>query len=104
MTRSLIALCALAVSACVTVNTSPAAPAMAGHGGMQPAAPASAPAGTRAFDHKPQAGEVAICAVSGEKFLVTADTKVREHNGRWYAFCCDDCAPEFDKDPASFAP
>lgn len=104
MIRSLSLLCALAVSACVTVVVPKAADtATAAHTGMQPAA-SQAAAGTRAFDHKPQPGEVAICAVSGEKFLVTAETKVREHNGRWYAFCCDDCGPEFDKDPGSFAP
>ena len=91
-------------SACVTVVVPKTVePAPTAHAGMQMAAPTAA-AGTRAFDHKPAPGEVAICAVSGEKFLVSAETKVREHNGRWYAFCCDDCAPEFDKDPGSFAP
>ena len=87
----------------VTTNA-PAAndPACAEHTGMQKMAPAEA-AATKAFDHKPNPGETAICAVSGEKFTVEKDTKVAEYKGKWYAFCCDNCEPDFQKDPAKFA-
>ena len=74
----------------------------ADHTGMQKMIPADAVA-TRAFDHKPNVGEKAACAVSGEKFEVAADTKVAEYKGKWYAFCCDECEPDFKKDPAKFA-
>lgn len=57
---------------------------------------------TKAFTTKPQPGDKAICAVSNEPFTVTAETKTAEHEGRWYAFCCDECAPEFAADPAKF--
>lgn len=84
-------------------TTQPAAqPAEEGHTNVQPALDSTAGA-TKAFDHKPQAGEKAICAVSGEPFTVTAETKTAEHEGKWYAFCCDECAPEFAANPAKFA-
>ncbi len=100
------ALCALSM-ACATapkpVATAPAAdPACADHTGMQKMASAEAPA-VKAFDHKPKVGETAICPVSNEKFVVGEDAKIIEYKGKWYAFFCDDCAPAFEKDPASFA-
>lgn len=52
---------------------------------------------TKAFDHKPQPGEKAICPVSKEVFIVEKDTHVKEYKGKWYAFCCDDCPGGFDK-------
>jgi len=62
------------------------------------------PAGAvKAFDHRPKAGEKAICAVSGEVFLVDADTQTTEFEGKYYAFCCEDCPKEFKTDPAKFA-
>lgn len=76
--------------------------ACADHTGMQKMIPADSVA-TKAFDHKPNPGEKAICAVSGEKFEIAADTKVSEYDGKWYAFCCDSCQPDFEKDPAKFA-
>jgi hypothetical protein len=86
-------------------KTAPAAPmadaACDMHTGKQADAPAGA-VGTKAFDHKPLAGEQAVCAVSGEAFVVAADTKTAEHDGKWYAFCCDDCAPSFAADPAKY--
>lgn len=72
------------------------------HTNVQPLAETSEGA-TKAFDHKPQPGEKAICAVSDEPFTVTEETKVAEHEGKWYAFCCDECAPAFAEDPAEYA-
>jgi YHS domain-containing protein len=52
---------------------------------------------TKAFDHKPEPGEKAICPVSKEVFIVEKDTKTVQYKGKWYAFCCDDCPSDFDK-------
>jgi YHS domain-containing protein len=41
--------------------------------------------------------------VSGDVFRVGKDTGFATYNGRVYAFCCPDCKPDFDKDPAKFA-
>ncbi len=72
------------------------------HTGMQKMVPPET-AAVRAFDHKPNPGEKAECPISGEKFEVAADTKVVEHKGRWYALCCDECEPDFKKDPDKYA-
>ena len=61
------------------------------------------PAGAvKAFDHRPKIGEKAICAVSGEVFLVDADTQTTEYEGKYYAFCCEDCPKEFKANPRKF--
>lgn len=96
------ALATLSVACATTKPAASADPACANHTGMQKMVPAGTPA-TKAFDHKPNPGEKAICAVSGETFEVAADTKVSQHDGKWYAFCCDNCQPDFDKEPAKFA-
>jgi YHS domain-containing protein len=43
------------------------------------------------------------CAVTGEEFTVKPSTVQVVYNGKRYAFCCADCKPEFDKNPAKFA-
>jgi hypothetical protein len=109
MMKSILSAALLSLAACATTNgakvetkAATADAACADHTGVQSAAPAAV-AGTKAFDHRPNVGEVAICPVSGETFVVGADAKIIEHGGKWYAVCCDDCAPEFEKDPAKFA-
>lgn len=57
----------------------------------------------RSFAQKPAAGTWAKCAVSDEVFQVDKDTQTAEYKGRWYAFCCPDCKPDFDKDPSKYA-
>ena len=54
------------------------------------------------FDHSPQPGERAICPVSGETFVVSTDTRIIQHNGRFFAFCCDDCAMDFTANPEKY--
>ncbi len=48
-------------------------------------------------------GQKAHCPVTGEEFVVGASTVQVEHQGKHYAFCCAECKPSFDKDPAKFA-
>jgi len=43
------------------------------------------------------------CAVTGEDFTVSAKTIQTVYQGKRYAFCCADCLPEFNKNPAKFA-
>jgi YHS domain-containing protein len=57
----------------------------------------------RSFDTKPAVGTWARCPVSGDVFRVGPETEMTQYEGRWYAFCCDECKPDFDKDPAHFA-
>jgi YHS domain-containing protein len=55
------------------------------------------------FEKQPAAGTWAKCPVSGDVFRVGPDTEFATYDGRVYAFCCTDCKPDFDKDPAKFA-
>ena len=34
--------------------------------------------------------------------MVSASTVQVEHQGKHYAFCCAECKPAFDKDPAKY--
>ena len=37
------------------------------------------------------------------KALLLAVALAATYEGRVYAFCCPDCKPDFDKDPAKYA-
>ena len=54
------------------------------------------------FDTKPEHGEFFTCPVSGGVFEVEEHTIVKQHEGKYYAFCCGGCAQDFDKDPDKF--
>lgn len=43
------------------------------------------------------------CPVSGEDFTVKAKTQQVTYKGKRYAFCCADCRPDFEKNPAKYA-
>ena len=55
------------------------------------------------FETQPPPGTWAKCPVSGDVFQVDKDTQFATYEGRVYAFCCPDCKPDFDKDPAKYA-
>jgi len=55
------------------------------------------------FTAKPAPGTKARCPVSGEEFTVKDKTATATYNGRVYAFCCPDCKPDFEKNPAKYA-
>jgi YHS domain-containing protein len=57
----------------------------------------------RSFDKQPAVGTWARCPVSGDIFKVGEETEFATYQGRVYAFCCDECKPDFVKDPAKFA-
>ena len=64
------------------------------------AAAATAPS---SFAQKPAPGTRAHCAVSNEEFTVGERTVTSTYNGKVYVFCCADCKPDFDKNPAKYA-
>ena len=47
-------------------------------------------------------GDKTTCPVSGETFVVDADSPKAEYEGKTYYFCCGGCAGDFKADPASF--
>ena len=57
----------------------------------------------RSFAAKPAVGTWARCPVSDDIFRVGPETEMAEYEGRWYAFCCDECKPDFDANPRKFA-
>jgi YHS domain-containing protein len=90
--RALILAVALATSPVLAHGT-------AGHHAKK-SEPRDAPT---SFEKRPPLGTWAKCPVSGDVFKVDKDTEFATYNGRVYAFCCTDCKPDFDKDPAKFA-
>ena len=57
----------------------------------------------RSFSSRPEVGTWAKCPVSGDVFKVGKDTRFVTHEGRVYAMCCAECAPDFEKDPSKYA-
>lgn len=47
-------------------------------------------------------GDRTKCAVTGETFIVKADSEKYEYEGKTYYFCCDGCLDDFKKDPKKF--
>lgn len=43
-----------------------------------------------------------VCVVSGEKLGSMGKPHVINHKGTEVRFCCDDCLPEFNKDPDKY--
>ena len=82
-------------------SNSPAAPT--------PVAPTTAvavPTGAKPPEAEPAlfaVGTKMKCAVTGEDFTVSPKTTQIVYEGKRYAFCCGDCLPEFNKNPAKFA-
>jgi YHS domain-containing protein len=98
--RSIAAILAAAWLACGCTSSKPttgnaAQPSSTAQSQPTPSAPS-------AFDAPPAPGTIAKCPVSGEVFTVKASTERSEHGGKHYAFCCPDCKPDFDKDPAKY--
>jgi YHS domain-containing protein len=54
------------------------------------------------FDRKPAVGTRARCPVMGGEFVVGENTDVSEYGGKFYAFCCLGCKPQFDADPDKY--
>ncbi len=73
----------------------------AGDGGMEPvAAVESASAGVKAAVAKPYSLET--CIVGGAKLGSMGDPVALVHEGQEVKFCCADCKPKFEADPAKY--
>jgi YHS domain-containing protein len=57
---------------------------------------------TNGFPQKPAVGTKAVCPVMKNEFSVTANTLISEYKGKFYAFCCPGCKPQFDQDPEKY--
>jgi len=91
---------AVATHAATATATAPAAPSAAPV--AAPVAAAAAPA-NGAEPAKIAVGTKMKCPVTGEDFTVKESTVQVTYQGKRYAFCCEDCQPRFEKDPAKFA-
>jgi Cu+-exporting ATPase len=88
-TLSAIVLCLASLSAVACAGATPSAGAPAAAGLKAP--------GTA------QVGDKTTCPVSGEEFVVAADSPKTELDGKTYYFCCPGCAKKFQADPKKYA-
>jgi len=47
-------------------------------------------------------GDTTTCPVSGDTFVVAADSPRLVYEGKTYYFCCDDCVGDFKKAPRHY--
>ena len=47
-------------------------------------------------------GDTTTCPVSGDTFVVAADSPSLVYQGKTYYFCCDDCVGDFKKAPQHY--
>lgn len=66
-----------------------------------PAAGAAAPASIKPIGEA-AVGDTSRCPVSGEEFVVAADSPKVDYEGKTYYFCCGGCAKKFEADPKKF--
>ncbi len=69
-----------------------------------PTAPAGAPAakGPLKAPGDAQVGDRTTCPVSGEEFVVTAESPKVQHEGKTYFMCCSGCDKKFVAEPAKY--
>lgn len=82
----------VALSGCATSSSSGEGPA---HHGAKATGPVVKPG-------EAKLGDTTTCPVSGETFVVAADSPHVDYNGKTYFFCCNDCVGDFQKDPAKY--
>jgi len=90
--RALALVCLVAPLGCSKKSPAPAATT------PEPAGPAKVEGSATPL----AVGAKAHCPVTGEEFTVTASTKQLQHDGKYYGFCCPDCAPAFEKNPSKY--
>ena len=86
----MLALSSLAV-ACGGTTPAPTSPAA-----VAPASATIKPIG------EARVGDTSRCPVSGEEFVVAADSPRVDHEGKTYYFCCGGCAKKFGAEPGKF--
>jgi Cu+-exporting ATPase len=94
MRNLLIALAASLCFACGAASPTPESPA-GGAAATTPAAGVKAPG-------EAKVGDKSRCPVSGEEFVVAADSPKVDLNGKTYYFCCKGCDKKFQADPQKY--
>jgi YHS domain-containing protein len=104
ITRRTLAISVLCATLTLLAGACTSSKSNATQGSAQPATAQSQPGSEprTAFDAPPSEGTKAKCPVSGETFTVGANTQRSEYQSKHYVFCCPDCKPDFDKDPAKY--
>jgi YHS domain-containing protein len=93
---------ALLLSACESKSATP--PAAAASAAARAPAAGAGSNNASAGDPAPiPIGTKMKCAVTGEDFTVSEKTVQVTYSGKRFAFCCADCLPTFNKDPAKYA-
>ena len=82
--------------------------ASAACGGASPSSPPPATASPATASPLKAPGEAKVgdrtrCPVSGDEFVVAADSPQMEYGGKTYYFCCPGCINKFKADPQKFA-
>lgn len=98
MTNRSIVLAAAVVALAWTAGCggSSAEPSTMGHGTVQTAGGELVPPG------QARMGDRTRCPVTGDEFVVTAESPHAEYEGRTYYFCCADCVAPFQANPAQY--
>jgi hypothetical protein len=97
-TLSLVLASSLALLAC----GGGAAPAAAPAGATSSAPTAAAGASDLKKPGEAKVGDKSTCLVSGEEFVVAADSPSAEYEGKTYYFCCPPCVGKFKADPKKY--
>ncbi len=96
--KDTLLLCSLFAVACAgSVPAPPVAPSPAATAADVSSRPLVAPG-------EAKIGDRTKCPVSGDEFVVQADSPHTEYNGKTYYFCCPDCPKEFQAHPEKFVP
>ncbi len=66
------------------------------------AAPAGDAKGPLVAPGNAKVGDKTTCPISGEEFVVDANSPHTEHEGKTYYFCCPGCKKKFESDPAKY--
>ncbi len=82
----------IGLSCCLSVGCGGAAPPPAAASSAALKAPGTA-----------QVGDKTKCPVSGEEFVVKADSPKVDFEGKTYYFCCPHCVQQFQADPKKYA-
>lgn len=102
----------ISIPRALVVLAIPASFALGCGGAAVPAAAPAAPAASAAVPAAPAAlkapgdakvGDRTTCPISGDEFVVAADSPKAEFEGKTYYFCCPGCVKKFSADPAKYA-
>lgn len=100
-TRFLFASCLL-LAACGGAPAAPATPEVSPSAGAVAPAGSSVPKPGLKANGEAAVGDRTSCPVSGEEFVVAADSPKTEYQGKTYYFCCPGCEKKFQADPQKF--